>query len=63
MGFGEAGAEIIGENMKKGGDLDPMIPGKKMLAIFGFCDIRQFTDTTEVLEEEIMEFVNSIAAF
>ena len=63
VGFGEAGAEIIGENMKKGGDLDPMIPGKKMLAIFGFCDIRQFTDTTEVLEEEIMEFVNSIAAF
>ena len=61
VGFGEAGAEIIGENMKKGGDLDPMIPGKKMVAIFGFCDIRQFTDTTEVLEEEIMEFVNSIA--
>ena len=63
VGFGEAGAEIIGENMKKGGDLDPMIPGRKMIAIFGFCDIRQFTDTTEVLEEEIMEFVNSIAQF
>ena len=32
-----------------------------MLAIFGFCDIRNFTDTTEVLQEEVMEFVNSIA--
>ena len=38
-----------------------MVPGRKIMAIFGFCDIRQFTDTTEVLQEEIMEFVNAIA--
>lgn len=38
-----------------------MIPGRKMVAVFGFCDIRQFTDTTEVLQEGIMEFVNQIA--
>ncbi len=25
-----------------------MIPGKKIMAIFGFCDIRNFTDATEV---------------
>lgn len=30
-------------------------------AIFGFCDIRRFTDTTEVLLEEVMVFVNTIA--
>jgi hypothetical protein len=36
------------ENMKRGGEINPMIPGKKVVAIFGFCDIRQFTDTTEV---------------
>ena len=29
--------------------------------MFGFCDIRSFTDATEVLQEDIMEFVNSIA--
>jgi len=29
--------------------------------VFGFCDIRRFTDSTEVLQEEVMEFVNSIA--
>lgn len=29
--------------------------------MFGFCDIRQFTDTTEVLQEGVMEFVNTIA--
>lgn len=33
----------------------------KVCAIFGFCDIRQFTDATEVLQEDVMEFVNSIA--
>ena len=43
------------------GDVDPMIPGNKVVAIFGFCDIRQFTDTTEVLQEDIMSYVNEIA--
>eukprot|EP00241_Pyramimonas_parkeae_P004274 CAMPEP_0114238114 /NCGR_PEP_ID=MMETSP0058-20121206/7752_1 /TAXON_ID=36894 /ORGANISM="Pyramimonas parkeae, CCMP726" /LENGTH=849 /DNA_ID=CAMNT_0001350203 /DNA_START=611 /DNA_END=3157 /DNA_ORIENTATION=- len=61
VGFGEAGAEIIAENLKNGGELNPMVPGKKMVAIFGFCDIRQFTDATEILQEGVMEFVNSIA--
>lgn len=61
VGFGEAGSAVIAENMKRGGEINPMIPGKKVVAIFGFCDIRQFTDTTEVLQEGIMEFVNTIA--
>lgn len=50
LGFGEAGAEIIAENMSKGGDIDPMLPGKKILAIFGFTDIRNFNDATGFLE-------------
>lgn len=50
LGFGEAGSEIIASNMQNaGGDVDPMIPGKRICCIFGFCDIRQFTDTTEEL--------------
>ena len=60
VGFGEAGSAVIAENMKRGGEINPMIPGKKIVAIFGFCDIRQFTDTTEVLQEGVMEFVNTI---
>ena len=27
-----------------------MVAGRRVIAIFGFCDIRQFTDTTEVLQ-------------
>lgn len=47
--------------MAKGGDVDPMMAGKRKCAVFGFCDIRSFTDATEVLQEEVMVFVNSIA--
>jgi len=64
LGFGEAGAEIIGQNMR-GSDsaaLNAMIPGKKVDAIFGYCDIRNFSDATEALEDQIMVFVNRIAS-
>ena len=47
--------------MAGGGDVNPMLPGQKVIAIFGFCDIRNFTDATEVLQEGVMVFVNEIA--
>lgn len=61
LGFGDAGSEIIASNMARSGDVDPMLPGKKKCAIYGFCDIRNFTDATEVLQEDVMIFVNNIA--
>ena len=60
LGFGEAGSQIIAKNMAKGGDVNPMLPGIKLMSIFGFCDIRNFTDATEVLQEGVMLFVNEI---
>lgn len=45
-----SGAEVIAENIRREGDINPMVPGRKMVAIFGFCDIRRFTDATEVLQ-------------
>eukprot|EP00397_Hematodinium_sp_SG-2012_P003342 GEMP01003350.1.p1 GENE.GEMP01003350.1~~GEMP01003350.1.p1 ORF type:complete len:1014 (+),score=182.63 GEMP01003350.1:101-3142(+) len=62
LGFGEAGANIIGQNMK-GSDsatVDAMVPGRKVDAIFGFCGIRNFTDATEILQDKVMLFVNQI---
>ena len=50
VGFGEAGGEIIAANLTNSGDLNPMLPGRKIIAIFGFCDIREFTAATEVLQ-------------
>jgi len=58
LGFGEAGSKIIAENIAAGGDMDPMMKGQKVYAIFGFCDIRNFTDSTEVLQTQVMLFVN-----
>ncbi len=64
VGFGEAGADIIGQNLNfsNGTDrLNLLGTGRKIHSIFGFCDVRQFTDTTECLQEEVMLFVNRIA--
>merc|ERR1719182_189230 len=44
LGFGEAGAEIIGQNMRGGSTgVDAMVPGQKVDAIIGFCNIRNFS--------------------
>jgi class 3 adenylate cyclase len=61
IGFGEAGGEIIKENLSSHQDLNPMLSGKKKVAIFGFCDIRNFIAINEALQERTMMFVNEIA--
>ena len=61
IGFGCAGAEIIAKSFSDMGELDPMVPGAKVNAIFGFCDIRDFTFATEGLQQDVMLFVNKVA--
>lgn len=63
VGFGEAGASVIAKNLSEstGGKLNLLGSGTMINSIFGFCDVRQFTDTTECLQEEVMLFVNRIA--
>lgn len=62
LGFGQAGSKIITHFLfDPDKDFDQIIPGEKMYAIFGFCDIRNFTDATEVLLEDVMGFVNKVA--
>ena len=62
IGFGSAGAEIIAKSLSDGGELDPMMKGQKVEAIFAFCDIRDFTFACEAIEEDVMLFVNKIAS-
>lgn len=40
--------------------MDLMIPGKKVNLVFCVFRIRQFTETTESLQDEIIVFVNKI---
>lgn len=63
VGFGEAGASVIAKNLQEStsGKLNLLGSGTMIYSIFGFCDVRQFTDTTECLQEEVMLFVNRIA--
>ena len=61
LGFGEAGAGIIGQNMNVSGDIDPMQPGQRTHAIFGFCILDKFIECTEVLGSDIMTYVNRVA--
>jgi len=61
VGYGEAGSKIIAQNMKHGDTINPMLRGEKIMAIYGFCDIRKFTNATEILREGVMLFVNEIS--
>jgi len=47
--------------MASPGELNLRMNGQKTVGIFGFCDIRNFTDVTEILQTEVMVFVNVIA--
>lgn len=65
VGFGSAGVEIIRNNLEKGQKKDTLFlnsQGSTVACIFLFCDIRQFTDATESLQEEVFLFTNKIAA-
>jgi hypothetical protein len=60
VGFGDAGSEIISKNMGTKG-LDVLVPGRKIFAIFGFAEIRDFSIYTEALQETTSIFANHIA--
>jgi class 3 adenylate cyclase len=47
--------------MNNCGELNPIQAGRRVHAVFGFCDIRNFTDSTEILQTKVMTFVNQIA--
>jgi class 3 adenylate cyclase len=62
LGFGEAGNSILSKILySKEMEIDFLSKPNTVYAIFGFCDIRNFTDATEALVEDVLEFVNKIA--
>mmetsp|Transcript_20576 Transcript_20576/g.44963 ORF Transcript_20576/g.44963 Transcript_20576/m.44963 type:complete len:1245 (+) Transcript_20576:360-4094(+) len=69
VGFGAAGVEIIRESLEaqsqepqKNEGIFLNSKGSIVKCIFLFCDIRQFTDATESLQEEVFVFTNQIAS-
>lgn len=61
VGFGEAGNNLVAENLKNGDSVDPMVPGKKLLGAFGFCIIDDYEEVLECLGEEVLPFTNVAA--
>jgi hypothetical protein len=56
VGFGEAGAGIISANLSsnnKSTVIDPLLPGIRVYAIFGFCDIHHFEDGKKIFSFSI----------
>merc|ERR1740130_2657819 len=49
LGFGEAGAEIIGHNMGASAGVDAMVSGHRVEVICGFCSISDFLVVNQVL--------------
>jgi len=62
MSVGEAGGEIIHKNLSKtSGLLHFHSKGKKKVAIFGFCNIRNFEEINIALQEKTIPLINQIA--
>ena len=63
VGFGEAGAGIISANLQKdsAAAVNPLLPGVRIYAIFGFCDIHHFEDINQKLSNDVLVFVNRVA--
>mmetsp|Transcript_20010 Transcript_20010/g.42977 ORF Transcript_20010/g.42977 Transcript_20010/m.42977 type:complete len:382 (-) Transcript_20010:127-1272(-) len=62
VGFGEAGAVIIGNNMSSGdGELNIMMPGRRVIAVLGYADVVHFTHLTDCLREDVMLYLNTIS--
>ena len=63
MCFGQLGAINIKQQVSPGGgNLDIMIPGSKINAIFMIVKINQFVDYTDVLKSNLTDFLNKITS-
>lgn len=62
LGFGEAGANIVTQNMRGSATAGVgMVAGVRVEAVFGNIRIREFGVLTEVLQSQVMTFVNQVA--
>jgi hypothetical protein len=61
QGFGELGARIVAKQLIQSDiGMDLTLKGRNIDLVFSICRIKQFTDTTECMGDEIIVFVNKI---
>ena len=61
LGFGEAGSEIISNNMNKSGEFNYFLKGNKFYGVFSCLIIDDFDYLMEIFQEEGLIFFNNIA--
>ena len=61
LGFGNAGNSLLSKILYSRKEIDFAAEANEVFCIYGFCDIRSFTDATEILKEDVLLFVNAIA--
>lgn len=62
LGFGEAGNSLLSKILyTKDFQIDFLSEASYVFGVYGFCDVRNFTDATEILKEDVLLFVNAIA--
>jgi hypothetical protein len=60
-GFGELGAKVVAETLTHNEEfMNYMVGGEKIDMVFSVVRIKQFNETTDSLQEEIIVFVNKI---
>lgn len=64
--WGVAGADIISSNLARNEDgntvlFNPIVPGKRVYAVFGFVLIDEFSNMLRALEQDIMILINDVA--
>lgn len=61
LGFGEAGANIVRENIAGNAGVNAMVRGKRVECIIGMVRVRDFGAFNKVLQGDIFKLVNQIA--
>lgn len=63
MGLGENGSNILSRSLRNNLDqeLNPMIEGRKTVAVYSYCEIKNFYEIFKVLKEDVLVFVNDLA--
>jgi len=63
LGFGEAGANIVTQNMRgqHSASVCAMVAGLRVDCVIGSVRIQDFSIVTEVLQTDVMNFVNQVA--
>lgn len=61
LSFGKVGTEILLRNVQQMDEIDVFKQGSKRLGLFGYCGLRNFSELTASLDEDVVSFVNVLA--